>query len=307
MIALYVIAALVALLVLANLVLGRLPRRPDGGGGVVETANGGLHYLEQMGEGPTIVFVHGMPGIRREFDAMRAELPGRHTIAFDRPGYNWSTGDPLPFGDQIDSIAEASRMLGIDRAVVVGHSFGGLVALGLAIRHADFVESLLLLAPAAGGTRVGEDRMKQARLVLKLERPVIRQVADLLFLRIVRKFAARQGALVSYGSAPELAVQRHLAESVLARHNSIRALMNDRLLFNDAERMITKNLKRVTAPSIVLHGRQDGTVLEKGAVRLADALPNNRLELTEGDHQLPTKNAQQAVAALNELLGSGPQ
>jgi pimeloyl-ACP methyl ester carboxylesterase len=306
MLAIYVIAALLAVLVLANLVFGRLPKRPPPGGGVIETAQGPIHYLEQVGDGPPIVFIHGMPGICREFDRVRAQLPGRHTIAFDRPGYAWSEGPPRDFGQQLDAIVEAAGVLGVERAVVVGHSFGGLAALGLAIRRAEFVDRLLLLAPAAGGTRVLEDRVKQARLIQKIELPVVRQIADLLFLRLLRKYASRQGSELAYGTDVDLAEPRQLAQSVLARHNSIRALANDRIIFNDTERMITRNLKRVSVPSLILHGLEDQTVTVRNARRLADALANTALIEIPGDHQLPTKNADQVVEALERLLAEQP-
>src|SRR6476659_9488798 len=162
MVVIYVIAALFGALALLNLVVGRLPRGPEAGGGIIETSNGPIHYLETVGEGSPVVFIHGMPGNCRDFDRVRTQLKGRHTIAFDRPGYAWSDGPPQDFGKQLDAIVEAAGTLGVERAVLVGHSFGGLATLGLAIRKPDFVEAMLLLAPAAGGTRVLEAREKQA-------------------------------------------------------------------------------------------------------------------------------------------------
>jgi pimeloyl-ACP methyl ester carboxylesterase len=306
MIVLYVIAALFGALALANLVLGRLPRRPDAGGGVVETTAGPIHYLETVGEGTPIVFIHGMPGSCRDFDRVRAELPGRHTIAFDRPGYAWSEGKPQDFGKQLDAIVEAAGTLGVERAVVVGHSFGGLAALGLAIRKAAFVDSLLLLAPAAGGTRVGEQRVKQARLIQSIERPGICQVLDLIFLRILRKYAARQGAAYAYGNDPAYAPDRDIAVSVLARHTSVRALANDRQIFNDTERMVTRNLKRISAPSLIVHGRSDQTVGLRNGRRLLEGLTDSTIVEIEGDHQLPIKNPHQVVDALHRLLERAP-
>lgn len=305
MIALYVILALLALVVLANLAFGRLPTAPPAGGGVIRTAQGPIHYLEQVGEGTPIVFIHGMPSTCREFDRVRESLPGRHTIAFDRPGYAWSTGEPKEFGEQLDAIVEAARTLGVDRAIVVGHSFGGVVSLGLAIRHAGFVERLLLLAPAAGGTRIAEAVQKQARLTLKIERPVIRQICDLFFLRILRKYAARIGAASSYGADIDLSAERHIAESVLARHNSIRAYSNDRLIFNEAERLVTRNLGRISAPTVILHGIQDPTVPARNGIRLAESMSQAELIEVPGDHHLPTKNTDDVLAALEVLERRG--
>jgi pimeloyl-ACP methyl ester carboxylesterase len=306
MLAIYVIAALFGALAVLNLVFGRLPRRPESGGGIVETANGPIHYVETVGEGTPIVFIHGMPGNCRDFDRVRAELPGRHTIAFDRPGYAWSEGKPQDFGKQLDAIVEAAGTLGVERALVVGHSFGGLATLGLAIRKPDFVDSMLLLSPAAGGTRLGAQRIKQAKLIERIESPGLCQVLDLVFLRILRKFAATQGARFAYGTSPELAPEREIAVSMLARHNSVRALMNDRQIFNDTERMITRNLKRISAPSLILHGRQDMTVPIKNANRLVEALPHTTIVELEGDHQLPAKNWHQVVDALARLESRTP-
>ncbi|MGK2878629.1 MAG: alpha/beta fold hydrolase [Solirubrobacterales bacterium] len=306
MLAVYVIAALFGALAVLNLVVGRLPRRPEAGGGIVETANGPIHYLETVGEGIPIVFIHGMPGSCGDFDRVRAELKGHHTIAFDRPGYAWSEGSPQEFGKQLDAIVEAAGTLGVDRAVVVGHSFGGLATLGLAIRKPEFVEAMLLLAPAAGGTRVHEQRIKQARVIQWIERPGVRQVLDLVFLRILRKYAAQQGAVLAYGSDPEHAAERKVAVAVLARHTSIRALANDRIMFNDTERMITRNLKRAGAPALILHGRDDQTVTLRNARRLAEGLSGSTIVEIEGDHQLPAKNPHQIVDALGRLLERTP-
>jgi pimeloyl-ACP methyl ester carboxylesterase len=292
---------LLAIVAAANLILGRLPRPPADSGGVIETAHGPIHYVESVGEGPVIVFLHGMPSSCREFDLVRAALRGRHTIAFDRPGYAWSTGPPQDFGRQLDAVVEAATSLGVERAIVVGHSFGGLAALGMAIRHGGFVDRLLLLAPAAGGSRVAESSLREARLMLWFERPLVRQLADLLFLRLLRRHAARIGAAAVYGDADELALQRRIAESMLARHNSIRALANDRLLFNDAERLVTKNLGRISAPAIILHGESDPTVPTRNARRLADAMTAAELVEVAGDHHLPTKNVAEVVAALARL------
>jgi pimeloyl-ACP methyl ester carboxylesterase len=72
-------------------------------------------------------------------------------IAVDRPGSGWSdriggaeTASP---GRQAKIIREALERLGVDRAIVVGHSWSGALATNLALDHADRVAGLVLLAP----------------------------------------------------------------------------------------------------------------------------------------------------------------
>jgi pimeloyl-ACP methyl ester carboxylesterase len=297
----WILLALLALTVLANLILGRLPRPPRDSGGVVETAHGPVHYLETVGEGMPLIFIHGMPGSSRDFDLVRDALAGRHTIAVDRPGYAWSKGPPQDFGPQLDAIVETARSLGVERAVIVGHSFGGMAAMGMAIRHPEFVERLLLVASAGGGSRVTESMMRQARWIQRIELPVIRQICDLLFFRIGRRLVVHIGAEAIYGNSSELALQRRVAASMLARHNSVRALIGDRLAFNHNERLVTRGLARIEVPVVILHGDQDPTVPIRNARRLAEALPNCELIEVKGAHHLPARNAADVVAAIERL------
>jgi pimeloyl-ACP methyl ester carboxylesterase len=308
MIALYALAGIVGLLVVANIVVGLLiPRKPAAGGGMLPVEGGELHYLENVAEGLPIVFVHGMPGTCREFDRVRKLCADRHTIAIDRPCYAWSKGRPLDFAGQSDALKQGLATLGVERAIFVGHSFGGLLTLGTAIRHKELVAGMLLIAPAAGGTRLGEQRVSHAKWIRRLERQVVRQIADLLFLRIVRRVASRQGAMIAYGTDHDMSTQRTIAESVLSRHNSIDALANDRIIFNDAERLVSKGIKRVSAPALVLHGSEDATVPLRNGQRVADSLRCGLIEVTGGDHQLPTKRPDEVVAALQQLLSSAQQ
>lgn len=301
MIFVYLALALLAVVAAANLVFGRLPAAPVDSGGVIETAAGPIHYVETVGEGPPVVFFHGMPSTSREFDRIRAELPGRHTIAFDRPGYAWSTGAPQDFAEQIDALTEAAGSLGIERAILVGHSFGGLLALGTAIRRPQFVEALVLIAPAAGGSRVTEKMLGQARWIERVERPVVRGVCDLFFLRLLRRHAARLGASSVYGDAPEFAAERHVAESMLARHNSVAALAHDRLLFNDAERLVTRGLARIGVPTVIIQGESDRTVTMRHAHRLADALNESRMVVLTGGHQITSTHPAEIAAEIRSF------
>ena len=197
------IAALLAIAVLMNFFYGRLPKQPPAGGDYLRVGIQDLHYLESPGAEPAIVFIHGMPGLARDFDAVRALLPGRRTIAIDRPGYGWSKGGPLEFAGQVAAVAAAMQQLGTGRAIVAGHSFGGVIALGLAQTEPQLVEKLLLLAPASGGTRLSKQRMRVARAMQILELPVIRQLCDIFFLRALRRTASRKGGHSAYGRGPE--------------------------------------------------------------------------------------------------------
>ena len=106
-----------------------------------------------MADLPPIVFIHGASGnLRDQMHAFRAKLEGRSDLLFlDRPGHGYSErGGPenaYPDG-QARAIARLMDQRGIERAIVVGHSFGGAIAASFALGHPERTAGLLFLAPA---------------------------------------------------------------------------------------------------------------------------------------------------------------
>jgi len=102
---------------------------------------------------PPVVFIHGASGnLRDQMHAFRAKLEGRADLLFlDRPGHGYSErGGPenaYPDG-QAHAIARLMDRRGIEKAIIVGHSFGGAIAASFALEHPEKTAGLLFLAPA---------------------------------------------------------------------------------------------------------------------------------------------------------------
>jgi pimeloyl-ACP methyl ester carboxylesterase len=103
---------------------------------------------------PPIVFLHGASAsLYDPVFSFRDKLDGRAKLLFvDRPGHgNSDKGgreNILPDG-QADAIAILMSKRGVQRAIVVGHSLGGAIAVALAARHPELVSGLVLMSPAA--------------------------------------------------------------------------------------------------------------------------------------------------------------
>ena len=102
-----------------------------------------------------MLLLHGASGSSGDpMMALGERLAQRfRVVAVDRPGSGWSdriggAGAASP-ATQARIIRAALREIGIERAIVVGHSWAGALALNLALDHADLVSGLVLLAPVS--------------------------------------------------------------------------------------------------------------------------------------------------------------
>jgi len=108
-----------------------------------------IHYAS-LGEGPVVVMLHGFPDFWYTWrDQMEALAPQFKVVAVDLRGYNRSdkpTGVeqyamPLLVGD----VAAVVRHLGVERAVIVGHDWGGAIAWSFALSHPEMTDRLVIL------------------------------------------------------------------------------------------------------------------------------------------------------------------
>jgi pimeloyl-ACP methyl ester carboxylesterase len=138
----------------------------------IETRLGPVSVRQSRAAGRPLVLLHGIGG---NADAWRLQYGAFNTqfrvIGWDAPGY----GDSFDFKTDAPSVEDYAGAfvalldaLGIERAVVVGHSLGGLVAACAAAQYGDRFESLVLTACSSGHASYDEER-RQAILRTRLE------------------------------------------------------------------------------------------------------------------------------------------
>src|SRR5205085_4313973 len=119
----------------------------------LELGGGRTLHVAQAGEGPDLLLIHGALATMHDWiEGPAPSLAQTHRVTIvDRPGHGGS-GRPrfeATPRDQALHIAAALDALGIASTQVLGHSFGGFVALALAEQRPDLVSGLALLAPLA--------------------------------------------------------------------------------------------------------------------------------------------------------------
>ncbi|HEV2060446.1 MAG TPA: alpha/beta fold hydrolase, partial [Solirubrobacteraceae bacterium] len=104
-----------------------------------------------IGEGPVVVFLHGLSGCWQNWLESIPPLAGDHrVIAIDLPGFGESPmpAEPISVSGYARTVVDLLDELGVPEATIVGNSMGGFVGCEIAIRFPARVQRLVLVAPA---------------------------------------------------------------------------------------------------------------------------------------------------------------
>jgi pimeloyl-ACP methyl ester carboxylesterase len=108
-----------------------------------------MYVVEHSGDAgaPVVLLIHGLQDSLESFDGMVAELTPAHTVlTYDRRGWGRSRTDAPP-SSLADHAQDAVDVLANRRATLVGHSYGGVVALMTAVQRPDLVASVAVFEP----------------------------------------------------------------------------------------------------------------------------------------------------------------
>jgi pimeloyl-ACP methyl ester carboxylesterase len=300
---------------------------------VVTTARGPVEVAE-VGSGPTIVGVHGLPGDWRQARPVAEDLGGEaRVLLVSRPGYGRT---PLRSGrspqDQAALYAALLDALGIEQAVVLGISGGGPSAYAFAAAHHDRCVGLLLccaLTPHLMALPTGMRRLAAVPGLWRVLAALGRQLGRLKTTADLTGFTPTELALVETARAD---LDRFTRER---RHALRGAGMRNDALHIAARREIpwgtgpmgagpigtshsgtshsgtshsgTSHSGTSTVPTIVLHGDTDEIVPLEHGQHYADAIPGARLEvLVDHGHAVPLFARSRVAELLRELLSSAP-
>jgi pimeloyl-ACP methyl ester carboxylesterase len=185
---------------------------------------------------------------------------------------------PYTLGELADDAAGLLDHLGIAQAHVVGASMGGMIAQHLAFRYPARVLSLASIMSTTGGRFVGQPRM--AVVPLFLSRPsgskeeYIERAVKLFHAvgskRLFDEESVRESAALAWERGVNMPGAGRQLAAITADHNR------------------KKRLRRITAPTLVIHGKDDRLISPSGGKATAKAIPGARLLLLDDmGHDLP--------------------
>ena len=293
----------------------------------VDDAN--LHFVIK-GSGRPVVLIHGNPGSCQDWVKLYGPISARYqTIAFDRPGHGHSDRPnhrAITVEVQARLLYTALVELRIERPLLVGHSWGGALALAYALAYPNDVSGLILLAPAVYESEDGLSFVSKLPAL-----PVIGDLVNFVFTPLIAASVVRSDLKKAFAPDP---VPPHYLRSVLSEWTRPRkvkwysvddALLNESLpqlsaryaeLLDSDKRVSTAlvsgplegghspgDSRRLRLPISIVAGDSDLIVpVAENSQRLHQTLPgSNLVVLPSTGHQIPFTRPEAVIQAIDQV------
>ena len=260
-----------------------------------------FHFLEWGdSEAPPVLMLHGGNQSAHSWDLVSLHLADRfRVLALDQRGHGdseWARDADYSSTAMADDASAFLREMGIDSAIVIGHSMGGLNALRLTLEHPAIVQALVLVD-------VGPEVSEKGSQIIRKFVTENREFADLDdFIDSVQRydpFRSREH------------VERTVKYNLLQRADGtyvtkcdhgprLRATgehreRDDRFSFDDAA--------QIRQPVLIVRGEKSNILTNEGATKFANALPNGRLNTVANcGHNVHGQNTPGFLEAVTDFL-----
>jgi pimeloyl-ACP methyl ester carboxylesterase len=264
---------------------------------VATTSQVKLSYL-QLGSGEQLVLIHGL-GANLSFwyfGAARLLALRRSVLMYDLRGHGRSSMPPEGYGlhHMVRDLVALLDFLGIDRADIVGHSFGGRIALAFAALQPQRVRNLVVadtqlraLQPPA---RLSEwAHWERWKAELKSHGLVDLPHDDsMINHRLLAPLSQAHGPFANPGRTRISLQTRDMGDRGLARWQELLACTSADREFEDESFLVPSTLQSITVPTLLMFGKFSHSL--PTAHRLMEWLPNARLILVpSAGHFFPIK------------------
>jgi pimeloyl-ACP methyl ester carboxylesterase len=241
-----------------------------------------LHYIVRGDpHAPPLVMFHGNGTLVQDLiisGLVDAAANNFRVVCFDRPGFGHSSRPRAAFWSperQAELFCAALMRLGIERAIVLGHSWGTLVALAMAARKGDRVKGLILISGYYFPTwrfDVWFASIGAIPVIGDVLRYTISPISSWLALPTFAKkiFAPKP--------VPEI-IKKEYPRLMLIRPSQLRAVAEDSAFMLPFAATLMMSYHRLKCPTAIIAGRDDEIVRSEQAIRLQKVMPHATVTL----------------------------
>ena len=260
-----------------------------------------LHYVER-GRGPALVLIHGNGMMIQDFlvSGIVDDLATRYrVIIIDRPGYGYSERPRALWTPRAHAtlFQKALQQLGVTQAVVLGHSWGSLVAVALALQAPQLVRSLVLASGYYYPT-LRADVLLSSPVAIPGIGDLMRHTVSPLVGRMLQPAMIK--AMFAPAAVPER-FDREFPKAMMLRPIQLRASAEDAALMTPVTVELEKHYRDLTLPVVIIVGGDDQIAdVDRQSKRLHSELPDSKLVVVPGmGHMIQHLAPTEVIAAID--------
>ena len=270
-----------------------------------------LHYIER-GEGEPVVLIHGNGTMIQDFtvSGLVDRLASRYrVIVIDRPGYGYSSRPRQLWTPRAHAklFRRALKQLGVEQAVILGHSWGTLVAVALAVEYPALVRSLVLASGYYYPT-LRADTFLFSPPAVPVIGDAMRHTISPLVARAIMPGLIKQ--MFAPAEVPER-FDRLFPKKMMLRPSQLRAAAEDAALMTPSVMELHHHYSELKMPITIITGADDQIAdVGRQSERLHRELPQSEFIALPGlghmVHHLAPDAVANAVARAAQKEGSSP-
>lgn len=249
--------------------------------------------VEEEGDGPAVVCVHGLGGSANSWTPLMPALARHRVIRVDLPGSGRSQGaeGPLTIERYVQSLVNVCARLGVTRAHWLGHSMGTIVCQHVAATHPKLVASLALFGPLIAPPDAARSAMLQRAEKARTGAAGMQEITQVLL-----------GAAISSDTRQRLPVAvAYVRESLMRQSGEAYARSCEALAGAQPAAV-----ESITAPVLLVTGDEDGVAPPQAVRAMADRLhaasSKRVVVLPRCGHWTPVERPEECQRELREFL-----
>jgi proline iminopeptidase len=268
-------------------------------------------FVDVIGHGDPLLLMHGGPGLDHVSVTPFRALADRHTVVlYDHRCNGRSTGAPvttMTFENLTADVDALREKLGFERWAVLGHSFGGQVALEYVLRCPERVSRLVLL-DTAGDARWSQEHAAQVLAGRGFDRKTVAAARRFYNGRLAAKDFVRAAMRLMPAYDHRFSLLR-LAREML--EGGWRMKTRPEALIFGGQMMrgwsVMDRLGEIHVPTLVIAGHDDFLFPPESQALLAAGIPNARLRIIErAGHNPQSERPAETLAAVADFLAEAP-
>jgi pimeloyl-ACP methyl ester carboxylesterase len=256
--------------------------------------------VEQVGSGPDILFIHGLPAMLEVFDPLKKYLSSScHLTLYDRPANGFSSAKDGEYTIEYNAhvALELIKKLNLKKVVVVGHSFGCSVAMAMALQDTADIKAIVLLGNQC---MYYEENMKKSVLGDLFSIPILgRGVAFVIGKTMGKQIMDKSLKQAIFPSDPKLL--GNLIANAQKYWTTPKVLVDyakEKRASPISRKQMMPRYKNIKTKIIFIHGEQDQLVPVKHSIDANKLIENSSLIILKDDGHFPQYTKPEEIAKI---------